>query len=93
MDAALVVAGLLARTDQSSGICRPSAEHYRPRIGKAGRALHPWNLIKSSGQPAMSRPPHCNAFSRQFPGLFLIAASICLFTASRLKDAGSCIGG
>jgi len=27
------------------------------------------------------------------PGLFLTAASICCFTASRLKDAGSCIGG
>ena len=41
------------------------------------------------GELASRVPGRC----RYCPTLFLIAASICFFTASRLKDAGSCIGG
>ena len=56
MDVTLVAATLLARNDQSNGMRRPSLEHYRPRIRKAGALLtletHQIERATRNGPPA-----------------------------------------
>ena len=60
--------------------------HVASRDGLAGLAAFPTCTCRAT-------VPSPGGSLAQLPGLFLIASSICFLTASRLKEAGSCIGG